>query len=271
MQKRYRVIYTGKLDPKANFEHAVERVSSSFNISKDKAVSFLSSDRPRVIKKNLSLDQAKKYRSALTGIGLNIKLVQEEILNKEKVQHIQKEFQDFRSNGIEPKTQDHFEKGESKSAKDNILLTSRFKKKLKKIQMLIGSILIIIAISLFLLLPEILQKKYTQDETYRKNKVWYQKETNEPLNGILIQNNRKGQLQAKVPFKDGLIDGVYKIYYPDSAVLMSEVEYVKGQKHGKAITMNESGYLVAEAYYANDKEHGEHRHFRGSSGTLECK
>jgi hypothetical protein len=74
MEKRYNVIYTGKIHPDATQSDVVDKVSSLFKISKEKAGLFVTSQKPRIIKKDIPLDIAKKYKNKLIRIGLKIDL-----------------------------------------------------------------------------------------------------------------------------------------------------------------------------------------------------
>jgi len=76
MEKQYTVVYMCKLQPNVAIPDVVEKLSSLFQLSTDKTEKFLSSEKPLVIKRNLTLEIAQKYREKLVQIGLQVKLVE---------------------------------------------------------------------------------------------------------------------------------------------------------------------------------------------------
>ena len=132
----------------------------------------------------------------------------------------------------------------------------------------------ILAATLFFLLSfllagcDLLATKYTQEETYKKKGVWYEKESDKPLNGSEEVTDANGFLRSKIPFKDGLFHGVAKSWHEQSHAVAYEISYVNGKKHGPAKAYSPSGYMTGEETYEDGKQHGESRSYR-NSGDLE--
>ena len=76
MEKRYTLVYMCKLQPNVEMPDVVEKMSALFQISTDKTKKFLSSDKPLVIKRDLTREIAKKYEEKLIQIGLQVKLIE---------------------------------------------------------------------------------------------------------------------------------------------------------------------------------------------------
>lgn len=74
MEKRYNVISTYETHPDAIHADIVKEVALVFKISEESAEAFLSTSKPRVIKKNVPIETANTYREKLTKIGLEITL-----------------------------------------------------------------------------------------------------------------------------------------------------------------------------------------------------
>ncbi len=85
MGDQYTVVYMCKLQPNAEMPDVIEKTAALFQLSTEKAAKFLSSEKPIVIKRNLTLDVATKYKEKLVQTGLQVKLVetpQKEVTNK---------------------------------------------------------------------------------------------------------------------------------------------------------------------------------------------
>jgi len=76
MEKLYTVVYMCRLQPNAALSDVIEKMSSLFQLSTEKTEKFLSSNKPTVIKRNLTIEAAQKYKERLEQIGLKIKLVE---------------------------------------------------------------------------------------------------------------------------------------------------------------------------------------------------
>ena len=78
MERRFHVVFTGRLH--AGFKHAetVERMVELFQLDKEKVTKLLFSGRPTIIKRDLSREQARKYYHHLERIGLRITIIEAE-------------------------------------------------------------------------------------------------------------------------------------------------------------------------------------------------
>lgn len=124
----------------------------------------------------------------------------------------------------------------------------------------------ILAVSgMFLTVTQIITHTYTQEETYRDNNIWYEKNSKKPLNGFLETRDSNGNLKSKIPFKNGLIHGVFKSFYSQSNSIASEITYVKGKKHGAGKAYSEEGYIIGEETYNEDKRDGKSKTYHNSS------
>lgn len=76
MEKRYQIVYTGKLLTDEPSAEVAKRMSAAFGLPVEKAQTLISSKKPRVIKKDLPLLIAEKYRDKLTETGLDVKIIE---------------------------------------------------------------------------------------------------------------------------------------------------------------------------------------------------
>ena len=75
-------------------------------------------------------------------------------------------------------------------------------------------------------------KIYTMDDVIRDNKgIFFDKISNNKLNGILKFYNKSGWLQHESIYKDGKKNGVFKVYY-ESGELKQEALYKDGKLNG---------------------------------------
>ena len=74
MREQYKLIFTGQLQPNVDKTYVVDNLSTLLKIPKEKADIFISQDKERVIKRNLSQEVALKYKKKLSDAGLQIKI-----------------------------------------------------------------------------------------------------------------------------------------------------------------------------------------------------
>ncbi|MGL1931351.1 MAG: hypothetical protein OCC45_06275 [Desulfotalea sp.] len=72
MSVRYKVVFTGQLDSKIEKTQIISNLSKKLKISEEKAEHFISSEKTKAIKKDLSKENALKYQRLLSNAGLQI-------------------------------------------------------------------------------------------------------------------------------------------------------------------------------------------------------
>jgi len=70
-----------------------------------------------------------------------------------------------------------------------------------------------------------------------------------------VYNERPRYVAAEVPWKNGVLEGVRKTFYPDGS-LRSETPYVDGQPHGEAKSYSKDGKLTRKCTMKNGKRDG---------------
>lgn len=91
METLYKVVYTGKLQDGFEYEDVVSKLVSISNMDKEKAVKFLSAQKPTLIKKDLPKEKAEKYFALFKKIGLQVQLVTSEISTQQNLSKIPKQ------------------------------------------------------------------------------------------------------------------------------------------------------------------------------------
>ncbi len=78
MERRFHVVFTGRLH--SGFKHAetVEKMVALFQLDREKVTKLLFSGRPTIMKKDLTREQARKYYHHLERIGLQITVIEAE-------------------------------------------------------------------------------------------------------------------------------------------------------------------------------------------------
>lgn len=72
----YRVISHGIKGDESNSEIVIEQLAKTFNLKPDRARVYLD-NKELIVKKNISLNQAQKYKNRLERIGINVELLVE--------------------------------------------------------------------------------------------------------------------------------------------------------------------------------------------------
>ena len=72
MENRFKVIYTGELQPYVSAQEAIRNVASMFKMSEDRVRTLVLSGRAQEIKVNLDAVTAERYISALSKAGLSV-------------------------------------------------------------------------------------------------------------------------------------------------------------------------------------------------------
>lgn len=98
-------------------------------------------------------------------------------------------------------------------------------------------------------------KIYNVSDIKNENDIYYDKSTNDKLNGILKLYGEDGTLLMETPYKDGIANGVAKSY-SKSGILLAEVPYKDAKITGVWKSYNESGILVGEVTYVDKKKNG---------------
>ena len=75
METKYKIIYTGELQPGFEYEDVVSNLISISNMDREKAGNFLSTDKPTLIKQDLDKDKAEKHCALLKKTGLQVQLI----------------------------------------------------------------------------------------------------------------------------------------------------------------------------------------------------
>ncbi|MDR3630284.1 MAG: BPSS1780 family membrane protein [Desulfocapsaceae bacterium] len=78
MERRFHVIFTGKLNTGFKHVDTVAKMVSLLQIDSHKVTKILYSGRPSIVKQGVSGEQAKKYRDQLERVGLQIKIMEAE-------------------------------------------------------------------------------------------------------------------------------------------------------------------------------------------------
>ncbi len=76
MERRFHVLFTGRLHAGFRPDDIVERLVPLFQIDRPKAADLLSSGRPIILKRGLSWEQAQKVSAHLERIGLRMKIIE---------------------------------------------------------------------------------------------------------------------------------------------------------------------------------------------------
>ena len=74
MENRFKVIYTGELQPYVSAQEAIRNVASMFKMSEDRVRALVLSGRAQEIKVNLDAVTAERYVSALSKAGLSVRV-----------------------------------------------------------------------------------------------------------------------------------------------------------------------------------------------------
>ena len=64
-------------------------------------------------------------------------------------------------------------------------------------------------------------------------------------------------LEGKIPFKNGVMEGYSKLYYP-SGKLLQKRSFINGKAEGELVEYYENGVVKEKAYFINDKQEKEH-------------
>ncbi len=75
------------------------------------------------------------------------------------------------------------------------------------------------------------------------------------------------KLQAEIPWKKGKVDGVKKMYYPNSGKIRSKTEYKNGQPHGTTKTLTREGKLMRKGKLVKGDRHGKMLDYWPETGT----
>jgi antitoxin component YwqK of YwqJK toxin-antitoxin module len=76
--------------------------------------------------------------------------------------------------------------------------------------------------------------------------------------GLFIKWYHNGNVEEKVNYKDGKIDGVRELY-TENGVLYQSRTYKDDKKDGELNRWYEDGTLLETSFFKNDKPHGEHK------------
>ena len=79
MERRFHVVFTGRLHAGFNREDTVLKMALLFRLDPQKVGKLLSSGRPTIMKQGLSWEQAQKFKDHLERIGLQMKIIETEV------------------------------------------------------------------------------------------------------------------------------------------------------------------------------------------------
>jgi len=77
---------------------------------------------------------------------------------------------------------------------------------------------------------------------------------NNKLHGPWVKYRFGGRIEAEATYVDGLLDGVYREYYPRGNKIKEEVTYSMGVKNGPYRYYNEDGKLALEYEYRDGEK-----------------
>ncbi|RUT73499.1 toxin-antitoxin system YwqK family antitoxin [Ancylomarina longa] len=83
----------------------------------------------------------------------------------------------------------------------------------------------------------------------------HKKEADFVENGVVKQYDRQNRLVGEVTFRNGVRDGISRIYYP-SGVLSDEIMYVDDEKSGVAKKYHKNGKIYSLTPYVKDEKEG---------------
>jgi hypothetical protein len=76
MERRFHVVYTGRLHAGFKQSETVGKMVSLFQLDREKVASLLASGRPTIMKQGVTWEQAEIFRGRLEQIGLRIKIIE---------------------------------------------------------------------------------------------------------------------------------------------------------------------------------------------------
>lgn len=68
---------------------------------------------------------------------------------------------------------------------------------------------------------------------------------------------------------NGVQNGIWTTYHPDSRKIQKMTNYINGQKNGPEITLNDRGQIIEIKHYRNDQLHGLSATYRSSRPVTE--
>ena len=78
MENQYKIVFSGELLPGFTQQEVVENLVTMTSMDTEKAEKFLSVDKPSLVKKDLTLEQAEKYCALLQKAGAKVRMTQPE-------------------------------------------------------------------------------------------------------------------------------------------------------------------------------------------------
>jgi len=103
--------------------------------------------------------------------------------------------------------------------------------------------------------PDSIKRIPSSNNMERKNYEWYLKNSSNTYSGKFIDYYLDGKKQGEGNFKNGKVDGVRKMYYPNGQTLMERV-YSSGLENGLEKEYYEDGTLKQKGDFLNGKENG---------------
>ncbi|MCP4268195.1 MAG: hypothetical protein GY777_21915, partial [Candidatus Brocadiaceae bacterium] len=73
VNESYKVLFTGVLKPGAEPSAVVEAFCQRFGVSEEKGHQLIGANREVLLKKNMDLSKAERYRDALEKVGLTVR------------------------------------------------------------------------------------------------------------------------------------------------------------------------------------------------------
>lgn len=103
--------------------------------------------------------------------------------------------------------------------------------------------------------PDSIKRIPSTNNMNRKNYEWYMKNSSNTYSGKFIDYYIDGKKQGEGNFKNGKVDGVRKMYYPNGQISMERV-YSSGLENGLEKEYYEDGTLKQKGDFLNGKENG---------------
>ena len=107
---------------------------------------------------------------------------------------------------------------------------------------------------------------YSEYIEWTKNIIYYK---GTPFSGTIVKKYSDGQLEEKIPLKDGKRDGLHEYYY-ENGQLWSKDSYKDGKEDGLHESYYKDGQLKRKTPYKNGKKDGMEEQYY-DNGQLEGK
>jgi len=104
------------------------------------------------------------------------------------------------------------------------------------------------------------------EDTYMQGKLLYSRTNNDLFSGVVIEEDRRGNVIRRAQYDDGRLDDVSQ-YFSKNGVVIKEENYDDGNLDGLTRLWYKDGILKQEVSYSDGEKDGETRMYR-KDGTL---